>query len=62
MWRYENPELGPRKMPVFNSPTLGAVRIEDNAVFHMNFENREIEVAVNGTRYPVGSQVVYIVE
>jgi hypothetical protein len=49
-------------MPVFNSPTLGAVRIEDNAVFHMNFENREIEVAVNGTRYPVGSQVVYIVE
>lgn len=62
LWRYKNPQLGPRKMPIFDNPTLGVVRIEESAVFHTNFENKEIEVAVNGTRYPVGSQVVYIVE
>jgi hypothetical protein len=49
-------------MPAFNSPTQGAVRIEDNAVFWVNVEKWNIELAVNGTRYPVGSQVIYIVE
>jgi hypothetical protein len=62
LWRYENPELGPRKMPAFRNPTQGAVRIEDSAVFHADVENKKIEVAVNGTRYPIGSQLVYIVE
>jgi hypothetical protein len=62
LWRYEDPELGPRKMPAFNSPIQGAVRIEDNAVFCVDVENKNIELAVNGTRYRVGSQIIYIVE
>jgi leucyl-tRNA synthetase len=62
LWRYEDPELGPRKMPAFNSPTRGAVLIEDDAVFCVNVEKKNIELAVNGTRYPVGSQIIYIVE
>jgi len=49
-------------MPAFRNPTQGAVRIEDSAVFHADVENKKIEVAVNGTRYPIGSQLVYIVE
>jgi hypothetical protein len=49
-------------MPAFNSPTPGAVRIEDNAVFCVNGEKKNIELAINGIRYPVGSQIIYIVE
>ncbi|XP_023719328.1 leucine--tRNA ligase, cytoplasmic isoform X2 [Cryptotermes secundus] len=62
LWRYDDPELGPRKMPAFNSPTQGVVRIEDNAVFCVNVAKKNIELAVNGTRYPVGSQIIYTVE
>jgi hypothetical protein len=62
LWRYEDPELGPRKMPAFSSPIQGVVRIEENAVFCVDVENKNIELAVNGTRYPIGSQIIYIVE
>jgi leucyl-tRNA synthetase len=62
LWRYEDPYLGPRKMPAFNKPTQGAVRIEDDAVFCVDVEKNKIELAVNGTRNPIGSQVIYIVQ
>jgi leucyl-tRNA synthetase len=62
LWRYEDPELGPRKMPAFNNLTQGAVHIEDNAIFCVNAEKKNTELAVNGTRYPVGSQIIYIVD
>jgi len=62
LWRYEDPHLGPRKMPAFNKPTQGAVRIEDNAVFCVDVEKNKVELTVNGTRNPIGSQVIYIVQ
>jgi len=49
-------------MPAFNKPTQGAVRIEDDAVFCVDVEKNKIELAVNGTRNPIGSQVIYIVQ
>ncbi|KAJ9600790.1 hypothetical protein L9F63_001070, partial [Diploptera punctata] len=61
-WRYEDPELGPRKMPTFNNPTAGAVHIEEDAVFKADIENKKVELSVNGTKYPLGSQIIYIVE
>lgn len=62
LWRYEDPHLGPRKMPAFNNPTEGAVRIEDNAVFCVDVENSKVEISVNGTRNLIGSQIMYIVQ
>jgi hypothetical protein len=49
-------------MPAFNNPVQGAVCIEDDAVFCVDVEKKNIELAVNGTRYPLGSQILYIVE
>ena len=49
-------------MPVFNKPTQGAVRIEVGAVFNADVQNKKIELSFNGTKYPVGSQIIYIVE
>jgi len=62
LWRYEDPHLGPRKLPAFNKPTEGAVRIEDNAVFCVDVEKNKVELTVNGTRNLIGSQVIYIVQ
>lgn len=62
LWRYEDPHLGPRKMPAFNKPTEGAVRIEDSAVFCVDVEKNKVELIVNGTRKLIGSQVIYIVQ
>jgi len=49
-------------MPAFNKPTQGAVRIEENAVFCVDVERNKVELTVNGTRNPIGSQVMYIVQ
>jgi hypothetical protein len=62
LWRYEDPHLGPRKMPALNNPTEGAVRIEDNAVFCVDVEKSKVEISVNGTRNLIGSQIIYIVQ
>lgn len=62
LWRYEDPDLGPRKLPAFNKPTQGAVRIEDNAVFCVDVDKNKVELTVNGTRCLIGSQIIYIVQ
>jgi hypothetical protein len=62
LWRYKDPHLGPRKMPAFNKPTQHAVHIEDNAVFCVNVEQNKVELTVNGTRYLIGSQIIYMVQ
>jgi len=49
-------------MPAFNKPTQGAVRIDDNAVFCVDVEKNIVELTFNGTRNPIGSQVIYIVQ
>ncbi|XP_066998764.2 leucine--tRNA ligase, cytoplasmic [Anabrus simplex] len=61
LWRYEDPVLGPRQMPVYNQPTAGKQPIKLEDVFHVDVENSNVEVVANGTKYPLGSSVVYIV-
>ncbi|KAJ8867849.1 hypothetical protein PR048_031654 [Dryococelus australis] len=60
LWRYEDPLLGPRRFPVFGSPTAGAVQIEKDAVFHADVGENYVSVSTNGVKHPVGSTVLYI--
>ncbi|XP_063236573.1 leucine--tRNA ligase, cytoplasmic [Bacillus rossius redtenbacheri] len=61
LWRYEDALLGPRRFPESGSPTAGAVRIEENAVFSADVQGNSVSVSKNGFKHPVGSTILYIV-
>jgi hypothetical protein len=61
LWRYEDPELGPRKMPEFGKPLAGKVLIEPSSVFSINLDSKEVTISVGKSSHKLGSQIIYIV-
>lgn len=59
--RYEDPVVGPRKMPVFGKPEEGKVVIPVGTVFHLTGERGEVELSFNGKKVNAGKQIVYMV-
>lgn len=62
LWRYVDPEMGPRVIPNLNNPLVGKEQIPSSAVFNVNVDSRSVEVSVDGKCHPVGSQIIYIVK
>nr|CAD7411757.1 unnamed protein product [Timema poppensis] len=62
LWRYKDVKLGPRQFPVYGKPTSGAVLIEKEAVFHADVDSNSLDISLNGSKYPVGPAVIYIVK
>lgn len=61
LWRYEDPELGPRKMPEFQKPLAGKVLIEPAAVFSINVDSKEVTISAGKSSHNIGSQIIYVV-
>lgn len=61
IWRFEDPVLGPRKLPAFNEPLKGKVLLE-NGVFSIDVEKNEIYLQTESTKLNVGTSFIYIVE
>lgn len=60
--RYEDPDGGPRKMPVFDQPELGKVAVSSAGVFHVNLSDSTVSLQENGSNLKLGSQLMYIVD
>ncbi|XP_038055725.1 leucine--tRNA ligase, cytoplasmic-like [Patiria miniata] len=60
--RYDDPELGPRKLPKFQQPLEGRTRIPSQATFSITMETKRVSVSENGKNVDAGSVLVYMVE
>ncbi|CAH1098943.1 unnamed protein product [Psylliodes chrysocephalus] len=59
IWRFEDPVLGPRKMPVFNEPKKYKVKVPTDALFKVDQSN--VKLLLGKEIVDVGSQLTYIV-
>lgn len=62
IWRFEDPHLGARKIPLFNEPFKGKVKLE-NGIFVIDTERNEVFVeTASGKKSNVGNSFIYVVE
>ena len=62
LWRYQDPELGPRKIPTAGDLEKGKVRLSDSVTFHVDLEKKTVATQENGSRFDIGSKLVYTVQ
>lgn len=59
--RYEDPALGPRRVPVLGHEEQGKVPVSNKSVFSVNLEEKKVTLADNGLTVDVGDSLVYLV-
>lgn len=59
--RFEDPELGPRKLPQYDNPANGKVVIPSDSIFSIDTEKSEVSISSNGKKINVGDTLAYIV-
>lgn len=60
LYRYNDPNLGPRIRPVAENVLKGKTEIPWDSVFNVNTETESVEVSIAGKTYPVGESLIYI--
>uniref|UniRef100_A0AAQ4P1Q5 leucine--tRNA ligase n=1 Tax=Gasterosteus aculeatus aculeatus TaxID=481459 RepID=A0AAQ4P1Q5_GASAC len=61
LMRYEDPALGPRRVPVLGHEEQGKVPVSNKSVFSVNLEEKKVTLADNGLTVDVGDSLVYLV-
>lgn len=61
-YKYEDPDAGPRRIPVLSMLNDGKTAVNPDATFHLNLEKLDVEVQENGKRCSVGTQIIYVVD
>lgn len=61
IWRYEDPVLGPRKIPVCSEPFMGKVQLE-NGTFSIDVDKNEVFLATETAKSSIGTTFIYVVE
>ena len=56
LWRFEDPILGPRKMPSLENPMLGKIQIKNGAKFDIDIESQTVKL---DGKIDVGELLVY---
>ncbi|XP_045492233.1 leucine--tRNA ligase, cytoplasmic isoform X1 [Colias croceus] len=59
LWRYIDPILGPRKIPIPGDTETKCVPIDNDAVLRVLVDDKRIELVDNGKNIDVGLQIVY---
>lgn len=62
LWRWQDPELGPRTMPHADDPTIGKSLIDPTSVLKVDLSTKKIDLVDNGNIYPLGESVIYMVK
>ncbi|XP_071570037.1 leucine--tRNA ligase, cytoplasmic [Temnothorax nylanderi] len=60
LYRYNDPNLGPRIRPVAGNILKGKTELPRDSVFNVNTETESVEVSVAGKTYLVGESLIYI--
>ncbi|XP_028906889.1 leucine--tRNA ligase, cytoplasmic isoform X1 [Ornithorhynchus anatinus] len=61
LMRYDDPVLGPRRIPVLGKEDLNKIAISEQAVFHVDLANKKIHLTENGLRADIGDTIIYLV-
>ncbi|CAH1173802.1 unnamed protein product [Phaedon cochleariae] len=61
LWRFEDPLLGPRKIPVFNEPTKNKVVIPPDSIFRVDVEQAKVKLSTGNQLVDIGREVTYLV-
>lgn len=61
LMRYEDPLLGPRRVPVLGQEEQGKLPISNKSVFNINLEEKKVTLADNGLTVDIGDTLVYLI-
>ena len=59
--RYDDPVLGPRKLPIYDQPQRGKSPISNSAVFCISVADSKISIKESGKLFDIGYQMAYLV-
>lgn len=59
--RYEDPLLGPRRVPVLGQEERGKLPISNKSVFNVDVEEKKVTLADNGLTVDIGDTLVYLI-
>ncbi|PZC79873.1 hypothetical protein B5X24_HaOG215741 [Helicoverpa armigera] len=62
LWRYKDPVLGPRSIPVPGDHENKCVVLDNASVLKVDLTAATVELVSNGTNLPVGKQMIYTYE
>ncbi|XP_073932831.1 leucine--tRNA ligase, cytoplasmic isoform X1 [Castor canadensis] len=61
LMRFDDPLLGPRRIPVLGEEHTEKTCISQNAVFHVDLNSKKIYLTENGLQADIGDTIVYLV-
>lgn len=61
LMRFDDPVLGPRRVPVLGKEHTEKTPISEHAVFHVDLMNKKIHLTENGLRADIGDTMIYLV-
>nr|XP_004611285.1 unnamed protein product [Sorex araneus] len=61
LMRFDDPLLGPRRVPVLGSEHAEKTPITEHAVFHVDLPSKKVHLTENGLRADIGDTIVYLV-
>ncbi|XP_027462344.1 leucine--tRNA ligase, cytoplasmic isoform X1 [Zalophus californianus] len=61
LMRFDDPLLGPRRVPVLGKEHTGKTPISEHAVFHVDLMSKKIHLTENGLGADIGDTIIYLV-
>ncbi|XP_040262078.1 leucine--tRNA ligase, cytoplasmic isoform X1 [Bufo bufo] len=62
LMRYDDPVLGPRRVPVLGKEDSGKTLISQQAAFYIDLKEKKVHIADNGLKIDLGDTLVYVVD
>ncbi|KAF4098233.1 leucine--tRNA ligase, cytoplasmic [Onychostoma macrolepis] len=62
LMRFEDPLLGPRRIPVLGKEEEGKMPISNSSVFHINLQENKVHMSDNGLKMDIGDTLIYLVQ
>ncbi len=60
--RFEDPLLGPRRIPVLGKEEEGKIPISNSSVFHISLQENKVHMSDNGLKMDIGDTLIYLVQ
>ncbi|XDV39279.1 hypothetical protein PO909_008541 [Leuciscus waleckii] len=61
LMRFEDPLLGPRRIPVLGKEEEGKLPISNSSVFHVSLQENKVHMSDNGLKMDIGDTLIYLV-
>ncbi|KAI1903034.1 hypothetical protein AGOR_G00023010 [Albula goreensis] len=62
LMRYDDPLLGPRRVPVLGKEEHGKTAVSEKSTFHINVADKKVHITDNGLNIDIGDTLVYLVQ